>query len=52
MKFPRLTNVSVDGEVIGFKEFDLSVVKNAVRFLVPMGCEKLKGHVTAGEVLG
>ena len=52
VKFPRLTNVSVDGEVIGFKEFDLSVVRNAIRFLVPKGCEKLKGQVIAGEVLG
>lgn len=37
MVFDKETNVSVDGEVIRFRELHLSVEKDALRFLVPQG---------------
>jgi diacylglycerol kinase family enzyme len=37
MVFDKETNVSVDGEVIRFRELHLSVAREALRFLVPNG---------------
>lgn len=37
MFFEEETNVSVDGEVIRFKELHLSIVSRAIRFVIPKG---------------
>lgn len=40
--FDKTTNVSVDGEVIGFDSIDLSLEKAALNFRIPLGSERLK----------
>ena len=41
-EFEGDTNISVDGEVVKVSSLTLNVVKNAVKFLLPEGCEYKK----------
>ena len=43
------TNISIDGEIVKVKELTLSIVKNAVKFLVPNGCEYVHKNKIAAE---
>jgi YegS/Rv2252/BmrU family lipid kinase len=47
MVFDKETNVSVDGEVIRFRELHLSVAREALRFLVPQGSAYAKSKEAA-----
>lgn len=41
-EFEGDTNISIDGEVVKVSELTLKIAKNAVKFLVPEGCEYKK----------
>lgn len=41
LRFPDDVNVSVDGEILKFREVELTVVPRALSFLVPVGVEYL-----------
>ncbi len=51
MTFEEETNVSVDGEVVRFRELHLSVAPRALRFLIPRGSAYRKAVTTAAEVM-
>ena len=52
MLFDTETNVSVDGEVIRFSELHLSVIHEALRFLIPKGATLLGTKKVAEPVVG
>lgn len=41
MRFPRTTNVSVDGEIVSTGELHLRVLKRAISFLIPKGASPI-----------
>lgn len=49
LSFEKATNISVDGEVISADELHLSVVKKALRFLVPVGASMRNGETTEAK---
>ena len=51
IEFEKETNISVDGEVIRAEKLLLSVAKNAVNFLVPMGSEYIKKTASCEAVV-
>ena len=52
MLFDTETNVSVDGEVIRFSELHLSVIHEALRFLIPKGATLIGSQKKAEPVVG
>lgn len=48
--FDKLTNVSVDGEIITVKELVLSVLSEAISFLIPCGATPISEHFAKEEV--
>ena len=50
LSFDKLTNISVDGEIVTVKELVLSVLHGAIPFLVPNGSSPISEQISNKEV--